>query len=87
MMFPMMIVMIFYFLVWRPQQKQISESKRFRDGLKDGDKVITAGGLYGRVVRVDADVIELELAPKTKVRVDRSQIVKLQSSEDDGETS
>ncbi len=74
----MMIVMIFYFLMWRPQQKQIAEAQRFRDGLKDGDKVITSGGVYGRVVRVDDGVVELELAPKVKVRIDRSQIVKMQ---------
>lgn len=75
---PLMIVMIFYFLLWRPQQKQAMEAQRFRDGLKDGDRVITAGGLHGRVGRVEDEVIELQVAPNVRVRVERSQIVKHQ---------
>ena len=70
-----MIIVVFYFILWRPQQKAAAESQKFRDGLKDGDKVITAGGVHGRIVRLDGSVVELELAPKVKVRVERSQIV------------
>lgn len=77
-MLPLMIIMIFYFLLWRPQQKQAMEAQRFRDGLKDGDRVITAGGVHGRISRVEDTVVELELAPKVRVRVERSQIVKKQ---------
>lgn len=78
---PLMIIMIFYFLLWRPQQKQLADARRFRDGLKDGDKVVTTGGLFGRIVRVEDSVVELELAPKVKIRIDRSQILKLQPGE------
>lgn len=80
-MLPLMIIMIFYFLLWRPQQKQAMEAQKFRDGLKDGDKVITAGGVHGRISRVEDAVVELELAPKVKVRVERSQIVKKQDDD------
>lgn len=83
-MLPLMIIMIFYFLLWRPQQKQAMEAQRFRDGLKDGDRVITAGGVHGRIVRVEDSVVEIELAPRVKVRVERSQIVKKQADADDG---
>lgn len=78
---PLMVLVIFYFLAWRPRQKEIAEARRFRDALKDGDKVVTTGGLYGRIVRVEDAVVELELAPKVKIRVDRTQILKLQSTE------
>jgi preprotein translocase subunit YajC len=81
-----MILVVFYFILWRPQQKAAKESQSFRDGLKDGDKVITAGGLHGKIVRLDGNVIELELAPKTKVRVERSQIVQIASESSDAES-
>ena len=70
-----MIIVVFYFILWRPQQKAAAEAQKFRDGLKDGDKVITAGGIHGKIARLDGSVVELELAPKTKIRVERSQIV------------
>jgi len=73
---PLVIVSIFYFLLWRPQQKQAAELQSFRDGLKDGDRVITSGGLHGRIDRVDGTVVELEVAPKVRLRVERSQIVR-----------
>lgn len=81
------MIAVFYLLVWRPQQKQISEARRFRDSLKTDDRVITAGGVYGRVVEVDAASVLLEVAPKTKIRVLRSQIAKHQAdaSSDDAE--
>ncbi len=88
MMLPLFIVAIFYFLVWRPQQKQTMEAQRFRDGLKVDDRIVTAGGIYGRVARLEPDAIELEIAPKVKIRVARSQIVSTQKtgSEDKKET-
>lgn len=88
---PMLVAMlaIFYFLLWRPQQKQMNEAKAFRDGLKKGDKVITAGGLLGIVQKLDGETLELEVAPKTRVRILRSQIVQYETpasgSEDGGD--
>lgn len=75
---PLMMVAIFYLLVWRPQQKQMDEAKRFRDGLKTDDEVITSGGIYGKVVDVDAESVRIEVARGVKVRVARTQVVKYQ---------
>lgn len=72
---PLSVLAIFYFLVFRPQQKQMAEAKAFRDGLKVGDEIVTAGGLFGKVSRLEEDRVEVEVAPKTKLRVMRSQIV------------
>ena len=72
---PLSVLAIFYFLVFRPQQKQLSESKAFREGLKVGDEVVTAGGIFGRVARLETDEVELEVASKLKIRVLRSQVV------------
>lgn len=65
-----------WFLLIRPQQKQIREQNEFQSALKAGDEVVTAGGLYGRIHAVQGDVIMLEIASKTRIRVVRSQIVK-----------
>ena len=81
-----MILVVFYFILWRPQQKAAMEAQKFRDGLKDGDKVITAGGIHGKIARLDGRVIELELAPKVKIRVERSQIVQHASDSDDADS-
>jgi preprotein translocase subunit YajC len=87
MMLPMMLLLFFYVLVWRPQQKQLTESKRFRDGLKVGDRVVTSGGILGRIHEVDGEVIVLEVAPSTRVRVLRSQIAQAQSGDEPVDTT
>lgn len=79
--FPLMLLAVLYLIVLRPQQKQIQEAQEFRDSLKADDKVITAGGLYGRIVEIEAKAVLLEVAPKTKIRVARSQVVKRQDAE------
>ena len=58
------------------------------DGLKVDDRIVTSGGVYGRVARLEPDAIELEIAPKVKIRVARSQIISTQKtgSEDKKET-
>ncbi len=85
---PLMLVAVFYLLVWRPQQKQAEDAKKFRDGLKSDDQVITAGGILGKIVEVDAESVKLEVSRGVRIRVLRSQIVKLQespaSADDDG---
>lgn len=82
-----MMIAIFYFLLWRPQQKQVQEAKSFRESLKKGDKVITAGGIIGVVQKLDGEQLELEVAPKTRLRMVRSQIVQYEKppAKDDGD--
>jgi preprotein translocase subunit YajC len=73
---PMMIgvALIFYFLLVRPQQQRAKQHKAMLAALKKGDVVVTAGGLIGRVTRVDDGEVELELAPTVKVRAVRETI-------------
>lgn len=75
---PVGMIAIFYLLVWRPQAKQASDLKKFRDGLRKGDAVITAGGLFGRIYEVDGDSVLLELTPSVRVRVLKTQIAQPQ---------
>ncbi len=74
---PIILVMIiFYFLLIRPQQKRAKQHKAMLAELKRGDKIITNGGLTGAIVKVvdDSETIEVEIAKDVKVNVVRTMI-------------
>ena len=60
----------------RPQKKRQKELKEYRDNLKKGDKVITAGGIYGTIAEVKENYVLLEVDTNVKIRVDKSTLVK-----------
>ncbi|NDV27352.1 preprotein translocase subunit YajC [Desulfovibrio sp. JC010] len=68
---------IFYFLLIRPQQKKAKEHKAMLDAIQRGDRVLTAGGIYGRVTAVDGDELTVELAEGLQVKVERSFVSNL----------
>lgn len=71
-----LIAVVFYFLLIRPQQKRMKEHKNLISGIRRGDSIVTSGGLIGKVVRVieDKDELEVDLGGDTKVRVVRSTV-------------
>ncbi len=69
-----LIFIIFYFLLIRPQQKRAKEHQKFLEGLKRGDRVFTSGGIIGHVVRVDNNVVTLEIANDIHIKVIKSYI-------------
>ena len=69
-----LIFLVFYFLLIRPQQKRAREHQNFLNRLKHGDKVVTAGGLIGHVVKVEGDEVLLEVGKDVKVRVLKNYI-------------
>jgi len=73
---PMIIIFaIFYFLLIRPQQKKAKEHRTMIDNLKQGDRVITSGGIYGRITNVnDPDTITLEIADRVRVKCLRHNV-------------
>lgn len=73
---PMVLIfVIFYFLLIRPQQKRQKEHKSMVENLRRGDHVVTGGGILGRVTRVkEGEEIEIEIAENTRVKVYRSTI-------------
>jgi len=74
-----LIFVVFYFLLIRPQQKRAKEHKAMVDTLKRGDKIITSGGIVAKVSKViDDNEIEVEIAKEVKVRVIRSTITQVQ---------
>jgi preprotein translocase subunit YajC len=65
---------IFYFLLIRPQQKKAKEHRALLDGLKKGDRVVTAGGVHGMLSALDDQVVTLELAPGVNVKISKGFI-------------
>ena len=72
---------IFYFLLIRPQQKKQKQHKQMLGNLKKGDRVITSGGLYGRVTGISDTVLTLEISEKVRVKVARHSISSVVQSE------
>ena len=69
-----LIFVIMYFLVIRPQQKKGKEHQEMLNKLKKNDEVMTSGGIYGKVVALADSVVTLEVAPNVRIRVHRPQI-------------
>ena len=68
-----LIFVIFYFFLIRPQQKKVKEHKAMVENLKRGDNVVTSGGITGRVERlIDNDKVEVEIAENVKVEIVKS---------------
>ena len=75
-----LIFVIMYFLLIRPQQKKIKEHKNMVDNLRRGDQVLTQGGILGKITKLkEGEEIEVELAKDVKVSVIRSTIVNVLS--------
>jgi len=68
------IFIIFYFLLIRPQQKRDKERKQMLGSLKEGDQIITIGGIYGKILDIKDDIITLEIGDKVKIKVTRTAI-------------
>lgn len=73
----LLVFVIMYFLILRPQQKKMSQHRAMVAALKKGDQVITQGGLIGKVVAVRDDELDVELAQGVRVRVVRSSIAQV----------
>ncbi|RPJ79634.1 MAG: preprotein translocase subunit YajC [Deltaproteobacteria bacterium] len=72
--FPALIFAIFYFLLIRPQQKRAKEHQNMINALKKGDRVITSGGIHGRIMAVDDTTVSIEVAEKIRIKVSRGNI-------------
>jgi preprotein translocase subunit YajC len=72
----LLIIVVFYFFMIRPQMKRQKEMKAFRDSLSKGDKVVTTGGIYGKITEVKDNVVTLEIANGIEIRVDKAAVIK-----------
>ena len=78
-----LIFVLFYFLIIRPQTKQNRERKEMLKSIKRGDKVLTNGGMYGRVINVNEDDITVEISKGINVQMVRSGISSVEITEKD----
>ncbi|MBW2107348.1 MAG: preprotein translocase subunit YajC [Deltaproteobacteria bacterium] len=76
-----LMFVIFYFLLIRPQQKKQKQHREMIANLKKGDRVITSGGLYGRITGITDAVVTLEICEKVRVKVARANIAGLAQTE------
>ena len=72
----LLIVVVFYFFMIRPQMKRQKELKNFRNSLKKGDKVVTTGGIYGRILEIQDNAIMIEIDTNVKIKVDKVAILR-----------
>jgi preprotein translocase subunit YajC len=76
---PLVIIMgIFYVLLILPAQRRTKKTQEMINALKNGDKVITNGGLYGTIVGIEGDAVQLRIADQVKVKILRSAVSGLQ---------
>ncbi|MDX1386350.1 MAG: preprotein translocase subunit YajC [bacterium] len=76
-----LIFVIFYLLIVRPQQKQAKKRQEMIKNLQKGDEVVTVGGILGRVVGVADNILTVEIADNCKVKMDRSGIQSLKGEQ------
>ena len=69
-----LMIAVFYFFMIRPNIKKQKEQKKIRDGLRQGDKIVTIGGIHGKVLSVDASSVLVQ-SDSSKLRFDKSAIV------------
>ena len=76
------IMLVFYFLLIRPQQKKIKQHEALLNAMKKGDAVITGGGVYGKVTKIDSDKISVEVAKGVEIIVHKYTIREVLNNED-----
>ncbi|HUV49731.1 MAG TPA: preprotein translocase subunit YajC [Anaerolineae bacterium] len=75
-----LMFVIFYFLLIRPQQKKQKEHRSMVGNLKNGDRIITSGGIHGRITSVSDDTLTIEVADKVRVKINRTNVSALLQS-------
>ena len=68
------LVLVFYTFFIRPQQKKAKEAKQFLDNLKPGDTVVTAGGIHGKLLKIDEKLFVVQVDKTTKLRIEKTGI-------------
>ena len=72
----LLIIVVFYFFMIRPQMKKQKELKTYRSGIQKGEKIITTGGIYGKVTDVKDNTITVEVADNVRIKIDKNAVLK-----------
>jgi preprotein translocase subunit YajC len=73
-MLPVLLIVVFYFFFIRPQMKRSKDQKKFKEGLQKGQKVITIGGIHGRIVEIQETTVTIEVENSVRLRLEKSAI-------------
>ena len=76
-----LILGIFYFLILLPMKRRQKKIEEFQESLKVGDKIVTTGGLYGKVTRVTDKTLQLEIADRVRVEISRAAVAGYQGQD------
>ena len=69
-----LIVVVFYFFMIRPQMKKTKDLKKFRESIKKGDKIITIGGIHGKIIEEQETTFVIEVEGLSKLKIDKSAV-------------
>jgi preprotein translocase subunit YajC len=72
----LLIIVVFYFFLIRPQMRRQKEMKNFREALKKGDRVITTGGIYGKINNISENIVTVDCGNNVLLRVDKSALLR-----------
>jgi len=72
----LLIIFVFYFFMIRPQMNKQKELKNYRSALQKGDKVVTTGGIYGKINNISENTVDMEIAGGVTIKVDKYAILK-----------
>jgi preprotein translocase subunit YajC len=76
------MVAIIYFLLIRPQQKEQAKHKKMVESLRQGDEVVTVGGIFGKITTIQGDRIKVKVDEKTTLTVDKTKVARLLGSQE-----
>src|SRR4051794_2892755 len=76
-----MVLAIVYFLILMPMKRQRKKVQEFQNGLKVGDKIVTTGGIYGLITRVNDNSVQLQVADKVRIEIARAAVGGYQGQE------
>ena len=71
-----LIIVVFYFFMIRPQMNKQKELKKYREALQKGDKVVTTGGIYGKITNISDHTVDVEIASSVTIKIDKYAILK-----------
>jgi preprotein translocase subunit YajC len=79
-----LIFVVFYFLLIRPQQRKVKDHRQMIENLRRGDMVVTSGGIIGKVVRAEGGELDLEISPGVRVKAARGMIAEVRAKTEPG---
>ena len=72
----LLIIVVFYFFMIRPQVKKQKELKNYRSSLQKGDKIVTTGGIYGKITDIKDQTVTVEVADNVRIKIDKNAVLK-----------